>query len=440
MSEGKVTAVIKHPAGALGDEKSRPQFHFTPKQNWMNDPNGLIYYKGEYHLFFQHNPTENIWGNMSWGHAVSTDLHKWEELPVAIPCTDEVGIFSGSAVIDYTNSTGFGSVENPAMVAIYTEHKNDKSKQSQCLAFSLDDGRTFTKYVGNPVLDINSSDFRDPKVQWIDGQWLMTVVKPDLHQISFFTSKNLKAWEHLSDFGPAAEVGGCWECPDLFQLGEKWILIVSLNPGGYQVGSGTQYFIGQWNGKEFIADDSKTRWLDYGRDNYAGVTFENAPDNRKVFIGWMSNWEYAHTFPTQPWRGAMTLPRELTLQGDKLVQKVVNENGIPKITFTTTGGSIRISENRDKFIEIGLREKKIYLDCTHAWDEEALLLSKEFLLQEIEIDLEEVEFEIYLDRGSIELFVDGGKYAFTNLTFVGTALSLVTPIGEIRNLNTVNFG
>ena len=440
MSEGKVTAVIKHPAGALGDEKSRPQFHFTPKQNWMNDPNGLIYYKGEYHLFFQHNPTENIWGNMSWGHAVSTDLHKWEELPVAIPCTDEVGIFSGSAVIDYTNSTGFGSVENPAMVAIYTEHKNDKSKQSQCLAFSLDDGRTFTKYVGNPVLDINSSDFRDPKVQWIDGQWLMTVVKPDLHQISFFTSKNLKAWEHLSDFGPAAEVGGCWECPDLFQLGEKWILIVSLNPGGYQVGSGTQYFIGQWNGKEFIADDSKTRWLDYGRDNYAGVTFENAPDNQKIFIGWMSNWEYAHTFPTQPWRGAMTLPRELTLHGDKLVQKVVNENGIPKITFTTTGGSIRISENRDKFIEIGLREKKIYLDCTHAWDEEALPLSKVFLLQEIEIDLEEVEFEIYLDRGSIELFADGGKYAFTNLTFVGTALSLVTPVGEIRNLDTVNFG
>ncbi len=206
------------------------------------------------------------------------------------------------------------------------------------------------------------------------------------------------------------------------------------------MGSGTQYFIGQWNGKEFIADDSKTRWLDYGRDNYAGVTFENAPDNRKIFIGWMSNWEYAHTFPTQPWRGAMTLPRELTLHGDKLVQKVVNENGIPKITFTTTGGSIRISENRDKFIEIGLREKKIYLDCTHAWDEEALPLSKEFLLQEIEIDLEEVEFEIYLDRGSIELFVDGGKYAFTNLTFIGTALSLVTPIGEIRNLNTVNFG
>lgn len=204
----------------------------------MNDPNGLIYYKGEYHLFFQHNPTENVWGNMSWGHAVSADLFSWQKLPVAITCTKETGIFSGSTVIDHTNSTGFGSVENPAMVAIYTEHKNDKSKQSQCLAFSLDNGRTFTKYEGNPVLDINSPDFRDPKVQWIDNQWLMTIARPDLHQISFFTSHNLKEWKHLSDFGPTAEVGGCWECPDLFQLGDKWVLIVSLNPGGYQVGSG----------------------------------------------------------------------------------------------------------------------------------------------------------------------------------------------------------
>ena len=405
----------------------------------MNDPNGLLYYQGEYHLFYQHNPTENIWGNMSWGHAVSTDLQHWQELPVAIACTDDVGIFSGSAVIDYTNTTGFGSEANPAMVAIYTEHKNDKSKQSQCLAFSLDNGRTFTKYEGNPVLDLEMSEFRDPKVQWIDDQWLMTVALPDLHQIAFYSSPDLKEWSHLSNFGPAAEIGGCWECPDLFKVNDKWVLLVSLNPGGYQVGSGTQYFIGQWNGNEFIADDLTTRWLDYGRDNYAGVTFNNTPDNRKIFLGWMSNWEYAHTFPTQPWRGAMTLPRELTLDGDKVVQRVINEEEIPKITFSTTGGSIRISESEERFIEIGLREQKIFIDCTRAWSDQALPLAEEFLLQEIATDAGEVDFQIFIDRGSIELFADGGKVVITNLTFLELALTTVTSAGEIRNLAVSNL-
>jgi sucrose-6-phosphate hydrolase SacC (GH32 family) len=431
--------VITHPSGAPKDEKYRPQFHFTPARNWMNDPNGLLYYQGEYHLFYQHNPTENIWGNMSWGHAVSTDLQHWQELPVAIACTDDVGIFSGSAVIDYTNTTGFGSEANPAMVAIYTEHKNDKSKQSQCLAFSLDNGRTFTKYEGNPVLDLEMSEFRDPKVQWIDDQWLMTVALPDLHQIAFYSSPDLKEWRHLSNFGPAAEIGGCWECPDLFKVNDKWVLLVSLNPGGYQVGSGTQYFIGQWNGNEFIADDLTTRWLDYGRDNYAGVTFNNTPDNRKIFLGWMSNWEYAHTFPTQPWRGAMTLPRELTLDGDKVVQRVINEEEIPKITFSTTGGSIRISESEERFIEIGLREQKIFMDCTHAWSDQALPLAEEFLLQEIATDAEEVDFQIFIDRGAIELFADGGKVVITNLTFLELALTTVTSAGEIRNLTVSNL-
>ena len=405
----------------------------------MNDPNGLLYYKGEYHLFYQHNPTENIWGNMSWGHAVSTDLQNWQELPVAIACTDDVGIFSGSAVIDYTNTTGFGSEANPAMVAIYTEHKNDKSKQSQCLAFSLDNGRTFTKYEGNPVLDLEISEFRDPKVQWINDRWLMTVALPDLHQIAFYASPDLKEWSHLSNFGPAAEIGGCWECPDLFKLNDKWVLLVSLNPGGYQVGSGTQYFIGQWSGNEFIADDLTTRWLDYGRDNYAGVTFNNVQDNRKIFLGWMSNWEYAHTFPTQPWRGAMTLPRELTLEGDKVVQRVVSEEGIPKISFSTMGGSIRISESEERFIEIGLREQKIFMDCTRAWSDQAVPLAEEFLLQEIATDAEEVDFQIFIDRGSIELFADGGKVVITNLTFLELALTTVTSAGEIRNLAVSNL-
>jgi len=204
------------------------------------------------------------------------------------------------------------------------------------------------------------------------------------------------------------------------------------------VGSGTQYFIGQWSGSEFIADDLTTRWLDYGRDNYAGVTFNNVQDNRKIFLGWMSNWEYAHTFPTQPWRGAMTLPRELTLDGDKVVQRVVNEEGIPKITFSTMGGSIRISESEERFIEIGLREQKIFMDCTRAWLDQAVPLAEKFLLQEIATDAEEVDFQIFIDRGSIELFADGGKVAITNLTFLEFALTTVTSAGEIRNLAVSN--
>ncbi len=400
----------------------------------MNDPNGLLFYKGEYHLFFQHNPTENIWGNMSWGHAVSSDLYNWEELPVAIPCTDETGIFSGSAVIDYENTSGFSSKQNPAMVAIYTEHKNDKSSQTQCLAFSLDNGRTFTKYEGNPILDLQTPDFRDPKVQWIDGQWLMTVAHPDLHQIAFYSSPNLKEWTHLSNFGPAAEIGGCWECPDLFKLNNKWILIVSLNPGGYQIGSGTQYFIGQWNGKEFIADDIKTRWLDYGRDNYAGVTFNDAPEGKRIFIGWMSNWQYAHDFPTSPWRSAMTYPRELTLKDNSLVQQVVENSSLPKITFTTSGGTVRICESDDRYVEHGLRDGKIFMDCTHAWLDEEIPL-----LQEIETSKSEIDFEIYIDRGSVELFADGGKVAITNLIMVETALTQVTSHGAIQGLEILNF-
>jgi sucrose-6-phosphate hydrolase SacC (GH32 family) len=426
--------VITHPTGALKDEKYRPQFHFTPTRNWMNDPNGLLYYKGEYHLFYQHNPKENIWGNMSWGHAVSSDLYSWEELPVAIACTDEVGIFSGSAVIDYENTSGFGSKENPAMVAIYTEHKNDKSSQTQCLAFSLDQGRTFTKYEGNPVLDLQTPDFRDPKVQWVDGQWLMTIALPDLHQISFYSSPNLKEWTHLSNFGPAAETGGCWECPDLFKLGNKWLLIVSLNPGGYQIGSGTQYFIGEWNGKEFIADDIETRWLDYGRDNYAGVTFNDAPNGKRIFLGWMSNWDYAGKVPTDPWRSAMTLPRELSLEGDRLVQKVLPNKTLPTIKFSTSGGTVRISESADCFIEVGLSDGKIFMDAKNTWYEDL-----KFHRQEITADKEIVDFEIYIDRGSMELFADGGKVSITNLLFVETALSTVSSEGELLNLEVINL-
>jgi fructan beta-fructosidase len=424
--------VITHPTGELRNEKYRPQFHFTPTRHWMNDPNGLLYYKGKYHLFFQHNPEAINWGNMSWGHAVSTNLYNWQELPVAIACTPTSGIFSGSAVVDHNNTSGFGTEENPPIVAIFTEHQNDESNQSQCLAYSLDEGLTFTKHEGNPVLNINQADFRDPKVNWIGDQWVMTVAKPKEFKIAFFASPDLKNWKHLSDFGPAAETGGVWECPDLIQLGDKWVLLVSLNPGGYQIGSGTQYFVGSWTGSEFIADDTKTRWLDYGRDNYAGVTFSNTPDNKKIFLGWMSNWHYAAKIPTDPWRSAMTLPRELSLRDDRLIQTPIpHPEGFPEITFTTSNGSVKIYESADRYVEIGVRNKKLFVDTTNAWNE-----LEAPTLQEIPIGNREIDIRVIIDRGSLEVFADAGAISVTNLVFVETALRTFETVGGVNGLKS----
>ena len=213
------------------------------------------------------------------------------------------------------------------------------------------------------------------------------------------------------------------------------MLIVSLNPGGYQVGSGTQYFLGQWNGKEFIADDVKTRWLDYGRDNYAGITFANAPGGRRIFIGWMSNWEYAHTFPTQPWRGAMTLPRELSLHGDRIIQTPINHpDGFPEVSFTTSDGAIRICENNELYVEIGVRNQKLYVDTSRAWgDLDAPTL------QEIAIDKGEIDIRVIVDRGSVEVFAVGGAIVLTNLVFVETALTSVQPLAGANNLKVAGL-
>ncbi|WP_281262293.1 GH32 C-terminal domain-containing protein [Saccharothrix carnea] len=245
-------------------ETYRPQFHFTPERNWMNDPNGLVHHKGEYHLFYQHNPNGNSWGDMSWGHAVSRDLVHWEELPVAISHDDEEMVFSGSAVVDHANTSGFGTADEPAMVAVYTSSLKIGGRQAQSLAYSTDRGRTWTKYADNPVLDIGSTEFRDPEVQWYEPtrSWLMAVALATERKIRFYSSKDLKSWEPLSDFGPAGATGGVWECPDLFPLpvdGDpgktKWVLVVSINPGGIAGGSAAQYFVGDFDGTRFTADD-----------------------------------------------------------------------------------------------------------------------------------------------------------------------------------------
>ena len=394
---------------------------------------------------------------MSWGHAVSEDLITWQELPVAIGDDETHAIFSGSAVVDYFNTTGFGSKENPPMVAIYTAHKHDNSHQSQALAYSLDEGLTWVKYEGNPVFDLQLDHFRDPKVMWdrTTESWLMTVVLPKERKASFYTSENLKEWRHLSDFGPVGAVDGDWECPDLFPLpvdGDenkiKWVLIISLNPGGLTGGSGTQYFIGDWDGKEFKVDDVKTRWLDYGRDNYAGVTFNDAPNLRRVFIGWMNNWEYAKDFPTDPWRGAMTLPRELTLiskEGKVLLasnpvaeleshvgEKLSAGSGAELLEIKTSisvgdgvSTKIRVTGDKDAFFEFGYdaKSRSLFVDRTKAWND---IPSNHIHGPQISGEEKILDISVIVDRSSVELFAAGGRYAITDLILLPGANRNVT--------------
>jgi fructan beta-fructosidase len=316
---------------AITKQNYRGVYHFSPQQNWMNDPNGLVYFKGEYHLFFQHHPHGMNMGEMHWGHAVSKDLMAWEELPVALE-PDELGmIFSGSAVVDWKNTTGFFE-DKPGLVAIFTHHLNMPEGQPpiqyQSLAYSKDKGRTWTKHAGNPVLTHDTFiDFRDPKVFWHTekSRWVMIVACGQM--VCLYHSPDLIHWTFASEFGMGiGSHDGVWECPDLFPLAVdgdqnniKWVMLVSIGADpAFAEGSRTQYFTGRFDGEEFTPDEvsHSIRWLDYGRDNYAGVSWSDLPEEegRRLFIGWMSNWMYAPQTPAEEFRGAMTIPRELTLE------------------------------------------------------------------------------------------------------------------------------
>ena len=328
-----ILSILSISSPALGQPSSeatytepyRPQYHFSPATNWMNDPNGMVYYDGEYHLFYQHNPFGTRWGHMSWGHAVSRDLVHWEHLPVALPEADSIMIFSGSAVVDWNNSSGFGQNGQPPLVTIYTGHYTNQSLQNQQIAYSTDRGRTWTKYENNPVLDIDEADFRDPKVFWHEPteQWVMVVVLSVERKAQFYGSKNLKDWTLLSTFGPAGNADGIWECPDLFELpvenrpGQtRWVLQVDLGREAVAGGSGGQYFVGDFDGTTFTPEHEDDRWIDYGKDFYAAVSWSDVPesDGRRLWLGWMNNWLYAQDIPTDPWRSAQSLPRSLTLR------------------------------------------------------------------------------------------------------------------------------
>ncbi len=322
----------------------RPTVHFTPDDTWMNDPNGLLFHKGQYHMFFQSNPTGRLWGNIGWGHAVSKDLVEWQELPTAIPATTEEMAFSGSAVWDRHNTSGLGSGDEGPLVAFFTsaytsEHPTRPRQQAQSIAYSVDGGDTWTRYEGNPVIDRGSADFRDPKVFWHGPteRWAMVVVEAKDRQVLVYTSPNLLDWEHASSFGPVGEEGVLWECPDLIEVpiegsdASSWVLLLSTNPGGYSGGSGMRYFVGDFDGETFTQDLDGPRWLDYGPDFYAAVSFHGADE--PLIIAWMANWLYSNDTPTFPWQSAMTVARRLSLvttdRGLRLRQRPVLPDTLP---------------------------------------------------------------------------------------------------------------
>ncbi len=469
-------------------EKYRPALHFSPRKNWMNDPNGLVFFKDEYHLFYQHNPHGSTWGPMHWGHAVSKDLISWDELEIALHPDDNGTIFSGSAVVDWNNTTGFFK-EEPGLVAIFTHHsEGDHSKQAiqtQSLAYSLDKGRSWIKYDGNPVLAHPSKpDFRDPKVFWHKEtkKWIMVLATGQT--ISLYSSANLKEWKFESEFGESCgSHEGVWECPDLFELSiensndKKWVLIVSIgdNPN-YDEGSRTQYFVGSFDGKKFTSEHEDIKWLDYGKDNYAGVSFSDIPeaDGRRIYLGWMSNWRYANQIPTEGWRSQMTLPRELELHEKKgeyyLVQNLVRELDTyfdikeEKKEVIVTEEETTFFEVDDDYLEIILSLKNMnankygltiehtdsqYTTITIDTKENVLVLSREKSgvvdfsdnfpkLQRIRLkDSNQLQLRIIIDSSSLELFIDGGEQALTSLIFPDKVSKRIALFAEEGKVNLV---
>jgi len=429
------------------DEPHRPQIHFSPKEKWMNDPNGLVFYNNTYHLFYQYYPDSTVWGPMHWAHATTTDLVHWQHQPIAL-YPDSLGyIFSGSAVVDINNTSGFGKEGQIPLVAIFTHHdpKGEKTRddyQVQSLAYSLDEGKTWTKYANNPVLkNPGIKDFRDPKVRWHEQtkKWIMSLATLD--RITFYSSPNLKDWTKESEFGSDLGAhGGVWECPDLFPLKynneEVWVLLVSINPGGPNGGSATQYFTGKFDGKTFAPFHTDIRWIDHGPDNYAGVTWSNTGD-RTIFIGWMSNWQYGMMVPTKTWRSAMTVPRDLSLEkiGDKyylrsmpvpeldtLVQNSDDFQSpcILKLkTDSINNFSVVLSNDKGEKLTIGYNKDSnyYYIDRSASGD-----ISFEAGFGKMHTaprlsTARSADITLIIDHASVEMFADGGLTVMTEIFF-----------------------
>ncbi len=443
-------------------EQHRPQIHFSPAKNWTNDPNGLVYHQGEYHLFFQYNPYGDTWGHMSWGHAVSKDLIHWEELPVALEeyqdaaTGDSTMIFSGTVVIDKENTAGFGA---NAMVAIYTSHvhkKNEAVVQHQSMAYSIDKGRTWKRYEKNPILDIQRKDFRDPKVFWYGPQkkWVMALVVPDLFKVQFYSSTNLKEWKLMSEFGNAGDRERIWECPDLYELPidndpgkTKWILSLS---GSHPQGKdfvGMQYFIGTFDGSSFTTDDDSTRYLDFGKDFYAGIVFNNF--DKKIMLGWVNNWTYGNQIPTSPWRGAFSIPRELSLKKwagkFELLQKPIDVSSLRESELksyadinspiemeleidSAANARIRLTDNSGKQLIVGVNNSRVYIDRSQS---QGMVFHPQFASTEsAPIKSGKTQLRIFVDHSIIEVFVNGGEVAMCEQFFLPNQTHSIAVFGN----------
>ena len=460
----------------MTDEPHRQQFHFSPARNWMNDPNGLVFHKGVYHLYFQHNPEAHEWSNMSWGHATSSDLVRWTEQPLAIPQGTDHDVFSGSVVVDHENTSRFGTAQDPPLVAIYTSAFHD-GRQSQSLAFSTDDGSTWTKYAGNPVLDRGSNDFRDPHVfRYGSGdtaRWILVAVEAVERTIVLYESGDLKDWTYLSSFGPANSLEGLWECPDLFELpvdgdpaDTKWVLLVSVNSGGPAGGSAMQYFVGEFDGTRF-ASSSDLAWVDWGHDFYGGITFDNAPDDRRILLAWMSNWDYAGDVPTAPWRGGMSLPRQLDLvtvdrslclrqqpvpelatlempaDADEVPSSIrlVGERGLAvtgpaviDVTFRAVDAAefgIDVLKGRGDRTRIAYSDGCLTVDRTASGRTDFSPRFASVSSAPVELVGGELHLQVYVDTASVEVFAQGGVVCITDQVFAfgGTGVSLFSSAG-----------
>lgn len=444
-------------------ESFRPVYHHTPAYGWMNDPNGMFYKDGVYHLYFQYNPYGSVWGNMHWGHSTSTDLMHWKFEGCAIVPDAWGAIFSGSCVVDHENTAGFGK---EAVVAFYTSAKSTPwgDIQMQSMAYSLDNGKTFTKYEGNPILTSSEKDFRDPKVFWyVPGKHWVMILAVGQH-MEIYSSVNLKEWKKESEFGAMQGAhGGVWECPDLVEIPvegtreKKWVLICNLNPGGPFGGSAAQYFVGSFDGKKFVNESpTQTKWMDWGKDNYATVTWNNAPDGRCIALGWMSNWQYANNVPTRQYRSANTLARDLMLyrEGQELYLKstpsveVKKARGkkvsIPSFKVSEKHEMVNLFEEKQGAYEVeiviqnagaskiafcllndkgekvsmyyDLNRKQFVMDRSESGKVD---FSKDFpavTVAPVNVD-KELTLRLFVDRSSIEAFGEDGKFVMTNLVF-----------------------
>ena len=440
-------------------ETYRPRYHFTPLYGWMNDPNGMVYKDGEWHLFYQYNPYASVWGNMNWGHAVTKDLVHWEHLPVAI-APDGLGtVFSGSCVVDKDNTAGFGK---NAIIAIYTSAGRS---QTQSLAYSTDNGRTFTKYAGNPILTSDVMDFRDPNMFWNERIQKWNLILAAGQEMRIYSSPNLKDWKEESRFGLGYGAhGGVWECPDLFELPvegtseKKWVLVCNLHPGGPFGGSATQYFVGDFDGYKFTCESkpSTCKWMDYGKDHYATVSFSNAPDNRRVVLAWMSNWEYATSVPTQQYRSSNSVPRDLALYmkdgehyltvkpsvemlsvrgaavskkvgnlaGSKLLKNIlVGKDDAAELTLSFEPSTaklfgVELSNDRGEKVVLTYDLAKLQVSVDRMQSGQSNFSASFATVTSAPIEKQDVyQLRLFLDRCSLEAFDGEGHFVMTNLLF-----------------------